>query len=193
MTRRRDFKAAYRRRNQLARERGFSGYAQQRRFERRPSTLADLVAHPKPARDVRSDALRATDLAVRERISVEQAAERIGVPMSAVRWWAVERLGPTRHGRTFVTRREALRLRPVAFADTARTEWTSVRGKRKEAERIFEIQWAAAHGMASQEDLDWLRGRKVNGRPVADTQEQLHEVARRGELDPVDAYRELVA
>jgi hypothetical protein len=194
MPRVRDFQAAYRRRNQLARERGFSGSAQQRRFERRPSRLDELVALPQRARDIRSEALRVTDLAQAERISVEEAADRLGVPRSAVRWWAVERLGSTRHGRTMVTRRDALRMRPVVFEDSGRVEFATARGwKRREAERIFEIQWAAAHGMATDEELDWLRGRKVNGRAVADTQEQLSEIARRGEIDPVDAYRGLVA
>jgi hypothetical protein len=194
MARARDFKAAYGRRNQLARERGFSGYAQQRRFERRPSQLAELMALPQPARDMRSKALGVTDLAQAERISVEEAADRLGVPRSAVSWWAAERLGPTRRGRTSLSGRDALRMRPVVFQDSGRVEFATGRGwKRREAERIFEIQWSAAHGMATDEELDWLRGRKVNRRAVADTQEQLNEIARRGEIDPVEAYRGLVA
>ena len=55
------------------------------------------------------------------------------------------------------------------------------------------MQWSAAHGMATAEELDWLKGRRIGGRHVADTQEQLHELARRGEIDPVEAYRGLVA
>jgi hypothetical protein len=47
--------------------------------------------------------------------------------------------------------------------------------------------------MATAEELDWLRGRRIAGRRVADTQERLHELARRGEIDPVEAYRGLVA
>jgi hypothetical protein len=194
MVRTRDFKAAYRRRNQLARERGFTGYAQQRRFERRPSQLAELMALPQPARDMRSKALGVTDLAQAERISVEEAADRLGVPSSAVSWWTAERLGPTRRGRTGLNGRDALRMRPVVFKDSDRVEFAIGRGwKRRETERIFEIQWAAAHGMATDEELDWLRGRKVNGRAVVDTQAQLNEIARRGELDPDPLYAGLVS
>jgi len=82
-------------------------------------------------------------------------------------------------------------MRPVVFENGV--EFVAVRGwKRKEVERIFGVQWAAAHGMATAEELDWLRGRKVAGRPIADSQESLHGLARRGEIDPGEAYRVLV-
>ncbi len=187
-----DYAAAYARRNQLARQRGFRTYGQQRRYERRPRTLSQILGLPQAARDVRSDALRAIDLAKTEGISPEQAAGRLGLPVSAVRWWGAESLGRTRRGRTELTRRDPLRMRPVVFDDGV--EFAAARGwKRKEVERIFQIQWAAAHGMATAEELDWLRGRNVAGRPIADSQERLHELARRGEIDPVEAYRGLVA
>src|SRR5206468_817303 len=88
---------------------------------------------------------------------------------------------------TGLSGRDALRMRPVAFDDTSRTEFATGRGwKRREIEEIFRIQWAAAHGMATDEELDWLRGRRVNGRRVADTQEHLNEIARRGEPAAAD-------
>jgi hypothetical protein len=192
MVRPRDYQAEFRRRNQIARERGFRSYGEQRRYARRLSRLDELISLPQRARDVRSDSLRAIDLARSEHISPQEAAARLGVRWSAVSWWGSEPLGRTHGGRTALTRRDALRMRPVVFQDG--TEFVAVRGwKRKETERIFGIQWGAAHGMATVEELDWLRGRKAAGRPVADTQEKLSELARRGEIDPVEAYRGLVA
>lgn len=187
-----DYAAAYARRNQLARQRGFRSYGQQRWHARRPSKLSQILDLPQAARDVRSDALRAIDLAREKGISPEQAASQLGVPMSAVRWWGVESLGRTRTGRTQLTRRDALRMRPVAFEGGV--EFVAARGwKRKEIERVFQIQWAAAQGLASDEDLDWLRGRTIGHRRVSDAKEQLLDLARRGELDPMEVYRGLVS
>jgi hypothetical protein len=154
--------------------------------------LSEILRLPQEARDVRSESLRAIDLAKTEGISPEQAAARIGVPMSAVRWWGTESLGRTRRGQTALTRRDPLRMRAVVFEDGV--EFVAARGwKRREVERVFQVQWSAAHGMATAEELEWLKGRRIGGRRVADTQEHLHELARRGEIDPAEAYRGLVA
>jgi hypothetical protein len=132
------------------------------------------------------------DFARAEHISPQQAATQLGVPWSVVSWWGAESIGRTRHRRTELTGRDPLRMRPVVFEDGV--DFVAARGwKRKEIERVFQIQWSAAHGMATAEELDWLRGRRIAGRRVADTQERLHELARRGEIDPVEAYRGLVA
>ena len=187
-----DYAAAYARRNELARRRGFRSYGQQRRYERRPKSLSEILRLPQEARDVRSESLRAIDLAKTEGISPEDAAARLGVPMSAVRWWGTESLGRTRRGHTTLTRRDPLRMRAVVFEDGV--EFVAARGwKRREVERVFQVQWSAAHGMATAEELDWLKGRRIGGRRVADTQEHVHELARRGEIDPAEAYRGLVA
>ena len=50
-------------------------------------------------------------------------------------------------------------------------------------------QLLSAHALAGS-FLDVPAGA---GNESADTQEQLHELARRGEIDPVEAYRGLVA
>lgn len=192
MARRRDYVAEARRQNQLARERGYESYREQRRHTRTPSSLGDLTSLPQDARSSRSDAFRVIDLARTEHISPQESAQRLGVRWSTVRWWATESIGVTRGGRSELTRRDGLRMRPVVLEDGV--EFVTARGwKRREVEKVFRIQWEAAHGMATAEELDWLRGRKVAGRQVADTQERLHELARRGEIDPVEAYRGLVA
>jgi len=57
-TRRRDYKAEYRRRQQRARELGFPSYSQQRKAHR-PKRTADLKALPEEARRSRTRALSA--------------------------------------------------------------------------------------------------------------------------------------
>jgi hypothetical protein len=193
MARPRDYKAETQRRNVLARKRGFRSYAEQRKFGR-PRNQDDLLQLPERARESRGGALEVRRLALTKRMSPEEAAARLAYDINNARWWIPESFGPRRCGVTTITRRSPLELRPVTFADSSRTEFVAVRGwKRDEVERIFAIQWRAAHGLATTEELEWLRGRKVGGRPVADTKEQLHEIARRGEIDPVEAYRSVVS
>ncbi len=189
----RDYHREYIRRNSLARLRGFRNEYQQRRYGR-PRREVDILNLPEAARERRNEALHVWRLASKERISLEASASQLGVDPGLVRWWIPETLGQRKRGQIPLSRRSPLEARPIVFADTEHVEFIGARGwKRREAEEIFRIQWAAAHGMATADELDWLRGRKVAGRPVADTQERLNEIARRGEIDPVEAYRGLVA
>ena len=191
--RRRNYHEEAERRNILARRRGFRNYAEQRKFGR-PKDRDGLLGLPEAAREKRGDALEVRRLALSEHLSPEQAAVRLGHDVGTAKWWIPESFGPRRGGVSTLTRRSPFELRPIAFQDSGRTEFVAVRGwKRTEVERIWDIQWRVAHGLATQEELDWLRGRSVNGRPVAQTREQLREIARRGELDPIEAYRSVVA
>jgi len=193
MARPRNYREEAERRNVLAKGRGFRNYAEQRKYGR-PKDRDGLLGLPEGAREIRGDALEVRRLAIAEHISPEAAARRLGHDVGAARWWIPESFGPRRDGVSHLTRRSPVELRPVAFKDAGQTEFVAVRGwKRAEVERIWDIQWRIAHGLATQEDLDWLRGHSVAGRQVADTREQLREIARRGELDPIEAYRSVVA
>lgn len=74
MATRRNHRLAYARRNELARQRGFRSYGQQRRYARRPSSLDDLTRMPEEARSSRSEAFSVIDLARAEHISPQEAA-----------------------------------------------------------------------------------------------------------------------
>lgn len=190
MTRPRDYHAEGERENQLARGRGFRNRAQQRRFERRPRTKSDLGSLPISAFEIRSDVAQVIDEAKARRLAVEVVAAEKRVPMSAVSWWGAEALEPTRGGKTMVGRRDILRLRPVVFEDG--TELVTVRGwRRREADRVFDIQWRALSGRASEGELAWLRGRSFEGKPVVSDKARLVELARRGEIDPREASSRL--
>ena len=108
MSRRRDYKAEYRRRQQLARARGFSGYAQQRRFSPRLRRARDLGRLPETARAARSDALHVIAIARERGISIEEAARGEHVPVHVVRWWGGDALTATRRGRTLAQKGDRL-------------------------------------------------------------------------------------
>ena len=116
MARRRDYKAEYRRRQELARTRGFKGYWQQRTTPRTPRGGGDLRRLPEKAREGRREALSVIHLAREMGVSVEVAAKLRGVPMQRVRWYAGDALGQTRNGKTMPTRADRMaRLRPDLY------------------------------------------------------------------------------
>ena len=128
----RDNRLAYERENTLARSRGFRNAYEQRKHKRRPSTRNEYGVLPERAREVRSDAIEAIDLARKEHISPEEAAERLRVPWSAVRWWGDESLGHSRGGRTELTRRTSCGSARSPSGIPARpTSWRSAVGSGK--------------------------------------------------------------
>ena len=136
------------------------------------------------------DVARVLDLAHGKR-DVESVAAELGVPMSAVRWWGDEALGQRHRGRTPVSNRDIARLRFVMFEETGIAPVAARGWKRREAERILDIQWRALEGRTTTpEEMRWLKGRKFNGRPVADDMDKLRELGRRRLVDPGEWYRE---
>jgi hypothetical protein len=196
MARARDYKAEYRRRQQRARARGFTGYAQQRRFSpklRRPSDFARL---PQSARAARTDALRVLELAREQGITIEEAAHRDGTPAQVVRWWLPDALQPTRRDRTVPRRGDReLRLRAIVFQGDDRVEFAPVRGSRaaQRASRIFDVQWRYAHGQATEDELAMIRGQRVAGRTVESDPARLVAIAEAGSFDVEEAYRAVLA
>jgi hypothetical protein len=190
---RRDYSREARRRDELARQRGFPNYWAQRKAGRYPTSGHDLGRLPEPARDARSDALRVIDLADRQDLTIEESAQRLGVRRSVVDWWAADAQGRTRKGHTHPTETdELLRLRPLLLdGDVAFVE-TLDRRKAREAEHVFDVQWRYIHGTATKVELDRLP-KTFLGRSVVKDPAELTEIGRRRVLSDVpEAYREVL-
>ncbi len=186
MARSRDFPAEHRRRNDLARGRGFRNYWQQRNAPRYPRTGADLGRLPELARDRRSDAMHVLDVAARRGLTIEQAES----PASLVEYYAgrgIERRGGVERPKA---NDDLLRLRPLVIDGELRFVEAHTRRSAAQAERIFDVQWRYAHGRATAEELAKLP-KTYYGRPVTRDSAELIDVANRGVLsDTIDAYRE---
>jgi hypothetical protein len=182
----------YSRTKQLAAERGFPSVRAMRRGDRLPGRLGDFLGLPEPVRLSRADADAALRVARRERIPVEAAARRQHTSLATVRWWFRDALGPTRRGRTRPLRADRY-LRVRTFISGDERVFVAVRGS-KAADAAAEanaLQWQFIHGRADPRQLDRLRGLRIGGRPVQADAGELLELARRGEFDPDELYREL--
>ncbi len=195
MARKRDYKAEYRRRQQLARMRGFKGYWQQRHATRSPSG-DQLRRSPSEVRDARRAALSVIHLARNTGLTVEQAARLTGVPMEVVRWHAAGALGPTREGQTRPTRSDRLqRLRPVYLEGETSVQFVTARGSR-DADRLsagFDAQWRYLHGEASEAEVRVLAGQRAGGGRFEADPRRLDVIGALGEPNPDEVYRELVS
>jgi hypothetical protein len=186
MARPRDYAREYRRRQRLAHERGFSSLAEQRRFSR-PTTVEGFLNLPKRALERVSEVDRVLRTArSRRTLSAEEVAAELGVPMSAVQFWAGPALGSRRGGRTPVRRGDRLpRLRPLVSEGEAR--WVVVRGSEatKRAERAFAAQWRFVEGdPAAAAELRALQGVRVAGQPIETDPVVLKDLANRRALAP---------
>jgi hypothetical protein len=192
----RDHRAAYARRNRLARERGFRSYAQQRRFTRDLKAPTDLGRLPQPARDRRAVALDVLNLARREHLTAEEAAGRLDVPMSAVVWWGAPALEPRRQSRTAVKKADRmLRLHPLIV--NGEVTFVTTRGSRAatQARAAFRAQRAYLDNEpGAAQALAKLRGVRVGGELVETDTTVIGEIGRRGDLgDIADNYRALLS
>jgi hypothetical protein len=195
MAKRRDYAAEYRRRQELAKERGFESYWQERRSPRRLIRSQDFSLLPERARDSRTKALRVVSLARDEKTTAEEVAGRLGVPMRDVRYWAREALRPTRHGKTLPTRGDRIaRLRPVIFEGDDESSFVIVRGSRaaERADFVFDIQWRFIAGHAEEAELELIRGLRFGGRVVESDPDRLEFLGRAGAIDIGEAYRDVV-
>jgi hypothetical protein len=182
----------YQRDKALAAERGFGSVRAMRAMDRAPRGLEGLLGLPGPVRESRADADAAIRTARRERIPVEVAARRQHTSLATVRWFFPEALEPTRRGRTRPTRADR-HLRVRTFISGDERVFVTVRGS-KAADAAAEanaLQWQFVHGRADERQLERLRGLRIGGRPVQADAGELMEVARRGEFDPDELYREL--
>jgi hypothetical protein len=193
MARRRDYPAEARRRNELARSRGFRNYWAQRNAPRYPRSGSELGLLPELARERRTDALRVISKADAQDITIEEASRVLRVPRAVVDFYAGEAQGPTRRSRTYATETDELfRARLVIVDGEVTFVEAHDRAKAKEAERIFDVQWRYIHGRASQAELDRLP-RTFNGRRVVREGAELRHIANTGQLgDTLELYKEFL-
>jgi hypothetical protein len=194
MAGKRDYKAEYQRRQELAQRRGFASYWKERNTPRTLRSERDFERLPEKARERRTDALSVIHVARRERIPVETAARRLGVSMDTVTWYAGDALGATRGGKTRVKRGD--RIMRVRFflpdgADRVEAVW--VRGSRvaADADAILDVQSAFIRGDASPAELDALGRLHPGGRHPETDPTRLEAVAAAGGFDIAEVYREL--
>jgi hypothetical protein len=198
MAAKRNYAAEHARRLARARGRGFRSYAQQRKSPRLLASLADLGRLPEGARDVRSQALSAIEIARSEGVTVETGVARLGVSMDAVRYYAPDALRVTNAGVTWPRPSDRLlRARPlvVRTPDGPRAVFVPVRGSRAAAQAwgAFRVQWGYVHNQASEADLGRLAGLRIAGYEVETDPNVLLDFARSGEFDFEEAYRAVVA
>jgi hypothetical protein len=154
--------------------------------------LSDLLSLPEPARNSRAAADAAVRGARRERIPVEDSARRERTSVGTVGFWFPEALRPTRKGRTRPTRADR-HLRVRTFISGDRRVFVAVRGS-KAADAAADanaLQWLYVHNRADARQLERLHRLRIGGHLVQADAGELLEVARRGEFDPDDLYREL--
>jgi len=190
----RDYRREYEERNRRAHERGFASYWKQRLAPRLPRRPADFGRLPEEARESRSAALGVVSRARDTGSSLEEAARELRVPMSVVRWWAPDAVGPTRHGRTFPTPADRLlRLRPVVVRGKGLV-FLPVRGSRQAdlARAVWDVQWRFMHGEASVDELARVRDVRIAGEVVETDPDELERLGDSRRFDPDDPYREII-
>ncbi len=190
MARRRDYGAEARRRNELARQRGFRNYWAQRTAPRYPETGLRLGRLPEEARAGRSDAISVLDEAARRRVPIEQVADERGISRSVVRYFADR--GTEHRGGIWRAKAQdgLLRLRPMVIEGEVRFVEAHGRRSARTAERVFDTQWRYAHGRATQDELATLP-KTYQGLPVTRDPGELVDVALRGiPQEVIDAYRD---
>lgn len=184
----------YVRDKQLATERGFGSVRKMRAANRRPRSLAEWLSLPAAARTSRAE----SDLIVRRARSsgrsVEELSGEEGVSRSTVDYWFHEALRPRRGGRTRVTPADR-QLRIRTFISGDERVFVAIKGSRATtiADDANAIQWRFVHGKAGRDELRRFEGVRIGGRLIQADPDVLIEVARRGEFDPEDLYRDLTA
>jgi hypothetical protein len=160
-----------------------------------PRSLAQYGRLPEQARLSRSRALGLVQRARQEGTTLEEQAERAGVWMWEVRYWAREALRPTRRGETRPRAGDRmLRLRPIVVEGDEEVSFVPVRGSRAadRADLVWQVQWDVANDLADESELDQIRGMRIAGRTVESDPDRLHYLARAQALGTDDVYRGLL-
>ena len=192
MTRRRDYPAEQRRRNELARARGFRSRAQERKSPRHISNKADLGLLPSGAAEQRRRSLQAVSLMRNQPdLTLQEAAAQIGTTPEAVRWHAGEALERSA-GEWSASNGDRL-YRPMFVYSNGEKVLVDVRGSRKASE-LAHYHGAVTHYLETGDDtaLKRFSGKTVAGMPYEIDTTVLEEMARRNYLD-IESIYQLVA
>jgi hypothetical protein len=176
------------RRNQLARDRGFRTYAQQRRFDRSIDNRTKLAALPERASETRQASLDALATARREGIDLASAAEREGITVEALSWWVGDALH--RQGGALVPRKGDRLFRPMYAYSGGRVVDLDLRGS-DAASTIGAYHSAVQHYLHHSDPSRLARfaGKRVGGVELETDLDVIDELARRGEFDFESIYR----
>lgn len=188
----RDNKSTYLRRNQLARQRGFKSYAQQRRHNRVPTTESQLRDLPDDARAGRAEALDVINAARRQGVSVVQAAADRRVPLASVVWWGAPALEAPRSKSPGLRKADRLlRVHPLIIDGELQIVTTRGSNAARTAQNALRVQRAFLDGEpGAREALVRLAGVQVGGHVVETDPDVLEEIGRRGELGDIgEMYR----
>lgn len=177
----------------LAVELGFTSADEMHNVPRSPRTVIDFARIPAEARAIRSDASAAIANARRRGLSLDQAAFEAGVPIEALTWWFPEAVLAQRSGELHAAPADgATRLRPIAVE--GEVTFVAMRGSdaADRVARLFAVQWDFVTNRASAEDVRALPDVTIAGRRLERDPRVLAELARAGDFDLDDIYRELV-
>jgi hypothetical protein len=176
------------RRNELAEQRGFRSYGEQRRYSANIQNRSALEKLPASAREVRQAALDVKAEALRTGADIAELAAREGITVDAVRWWtvgAVRRKG----GKLTVAAGDRL-FRPMYVYSAGRVEQVDVRGS-KVASQIGGYHSAIQHYLNTGDSsrLARFRGVMVAGVELETDLDVIDELARRGGFTFESIYR----
>jgi hypothetical protein len=87
-----------------------------------------------------------------------------------------------------------LRVLPLILGGEDKVAFVAIRGSHAaaRAQRIFDVQYRFIEGDASLDELENIAGLKVAGLVVESDPDRLEQLADRGDVDVVEAYRELL-
>jgi len=184
----RDNAAEQRRRNELARRRGFQSRAEERKYGRHMATTSDLNRLPVAAQLQRERSLRViASMRHDRRLSLSEAARREGTTPEAVAWFG-EGSVTKANGRWRVSDADRL-LRTMFIYSDGQVVDVDVRGSRKASE-IGQYFNAIRRFYYKGDDtaLQYFEGRSVAGHVYETNLDALEEMARRNVLSIEDIY-----
>ena len=175
------------RRNELARERGYISYAQQRKYGHHVSNRADLDALPAEARQARERALEAVAKARREGVSIDDAAFA-SIEPQAVAFWAPGAV--TKSGNRWIVSTADRLYRSMYVYSNGAKRAIDVRGS-KMASAVGRYHSAIGRYLATGDmsGLQSFAGARVSGVELETDPDVLDSLSRRGVFEFESIYR----